>query len=80
MPAAKGSAHTSLGPKNENEGSLTKQLMHEDKKCPCKSCDYQATTRGSLAKHKQSINEGKTYPCDSCEKSLYIVVSEIEYI
>ena len=33
---------------------------------PGDSCDYQASTIGTLTKHKQSIHKAKKYPCDLC--------------
>ena len=36
-------------------------------KYPCGQCEYQATTKGSLDKHRRSVHEGIKYPCGQCE-------------
>jgi len=36
-------------------------------KYPCGQCEYQATTKGSLYRHKRSVHEGMEYPYRQCE-------------
>ena len=36
-------------------------------KYPRGQCDYQATTKGDLDKHRRSVHEGIKYPCGQCE-------------
>ena len=38
-------------------------INSQGKKYPCDSCEYQATTKGSLTTHKNKIHEVKKYPC-----------------
>ena len=40
---------------------------HEGIKYQCDHCDYKATQKGSLKKHKMSVHEGIKYQCDQCE-------------
>ena len=42
------------------------QSVHEGKKHPCGTCDYQATTRGSLTTHQQAEHERTKYECNLC--------------
>merc|ERR1719341_2789014 len=35
-------------------------------KYSCTQCDHQATTKSSLARHKEAIHDGIRYPCDHC--------------
>ena len=32
----------------------------------CNSCDYKATWKDSITKHKKSVHEGKKYQCKDC--------------
>ena len=36
-------------------------------KYPCPQCEYQATTKESLDRHKRSVHEVIRYPCGQCE-------------
>ena len=36
-------------------------------KYPCGKCEYQATTKGSVDRHRKSVHEGIRYPCRQCE-------------
>ena len=37
-------------------------------KYQCQHCDYQATRKDHLTKHKQSVHFGQKHPCPDCEK------------
>ena len=37
-------------------------------KFPCDQFNYQATTKGSLAKHRRVAHEGVRFPCRYCNK------------
>jgi len=39
---------------------------------PCNQCDYTATTKPSLRRHRDSKHEGITYSCDKCERTFAV--------
>ena len=43
-----------------------KGAVNEGVKYPCIQCDYQSTTKGSLAQHKMAVHEEDKYPCRQC--------------
>ena len=45
---------------------IRKKIVHEEVKFPCRQCNFQATTKGSLAEHKRAVHEGVKYPCGQC--------------
>ena len=34
---------------------------------PCDQCDYIATQKSNLLRHKESKHEGVKFPCDQCD-------------
>ena len=44
-------------------------INHDGTRYPCDNCEYKATTKSYLKKHKQSKHEGMRYSCDDCEYS-----------
>ena len=43
------------------------KLIKIETKFPCDLCDFQATGKGHLIKHKNAIHEGEKYICDLCD-------------
>ena len=43
------------------------KLIKIETKFPCDLCDFQATKKGHLIKHKNAIHEGERYICDLCD-------------
>ena len=58
--------------KNMNIKQLKREVwlntkgQYERFKYHCGNCDYQATTKGSLAEHQRVVHEGVKYPCGKC--------------
>ena len=53
--------------RNKSNPKNTYKSAYEGNKYPCDVCDFLATQKGSLRKHKQSVHEGNIYPCDACD-------------
>ena len=55
----------------ENRGSKSvlnkKSKHHENISYPCNQCEYVATEKFSLKRHKISKHDGVGYPCDLCD-------------
>ena len=34
---------------------------------PCEQCQYQATSKRNLARHRRAVHEGIKYPCGQCQ-------------
>ena len=59
------SSSTMLFGKKKNEFHMTSnndEIAH-----PCDQCEYVATRKDTLMKHKKSNHEGVRYPCDQCD-------------
>ena len=41
-----------------------KILIHNNITHPCNICDYKATQKGSLERHKRSVHDKVKYPCN----------------
>ena len=54
-----------------SERNISKQCdsktKEDQKKFPCKQCDYKATQNGNLLKHIQSVHIGVKFTCDLCD-------------
>ena len=46
-----------------------KSPKEERKRFACHKCDYQATTQGTLTRHKQSVHDGVTHTCGDCKET-----------
>ena len=46
----------------------TKQAPSRSGVFPCETCNYKATTKGNLAKHRLSLHLGARFPCEICGK------------
>ena len=42
------------------------RIVHEGLKYPCRQCNYQATTKGSLVELQSALHEGLKHPCRHC--------------
>ena len=36
-------------------------------KFQCQECDYQATWKNNLVRHKKAVHMGQTFPCPECD-------------
>ena len=56
------------------------QIPEAQTQFPCEKCNYIATSKSNLKRHKQSFHEGFKYSCDNCDYTATMKVHLIQHM